>query len=87
MSLYDLYELTSAICPLSEEQIVLSISALKFHLRIDIKEISPNTSRFGKDLFKDDAKFFISSTKLHQTLYVIWVIIFVTTSERERKRK
>ena len=28
------------------------MSVFKFHLRIDIKELSPNTSRVGKDLLK-----------------------------------
>lgn len=42
---------TKAICPLLQ-LIVLSIFVLKLHLRIDIKETSPTTSKPGKDLFK-----------------------------------
>ena len=48
------WERTSMSCPSSEEQIVLSMLVLKFHRRIDAKELSHrSSSRFWKDLFKD----------------------------------
>jgi hypothetical protein len=50
---------TSIICPFSEENIVFSMLVLKFHLRIDIKELSLSTSRVGKDLSKDDINFLL----------------------------
>ena len=37
---------------------------LKFHLRIDIKEISSNTSRVGKDLSEDDISFLLTELLL-----------------------
>lgn len=43
---------TSVICPLSA-LMVLSMFALKFHLRIDIKELSITNSKSGKDLCKN----------------------------------
>jgi hypothetical protein len=43
---------TRIICPFDEEHIVFSIPVFKFHLKIDIKEFSPNTSRVAKDLLK-----------------------------------
>ena len=47
-----------------EEHIVLSMLVLKFHLRIDIKEISSNTSRVGKDLSEDDISFLLTELLL-----------------------
>ena len=47
-----------------EEHIVLSMLVLKFHLRIDIKEISSNTSRVGKDLSEDDISFVLTELLL-----------------------
>lgn len=82
-----LKEPTSAICPLSEEQIVFSMSLLKFHLRIDVKELSPNTSRVGKDLFKDDAKFYISSIDFTKKSCNLSHHIHIGFREREREKK
>lgn len=45
-------DVTSVICPSSEELIAFSMFALKFHLKIDIKELSLTNSKSGKDLPK-----------------------------------
>lgn len=58
-------ESTSMICPSSEEQIVLSMFVLKFHRRIDVRELSHNTcSRFWKDLFRDGSQLTINTTRV-----------------------
>lgn len=58
---------TSVICPLSEELIVLSMFALKFHLKIDIKELSFTNSKSGKDLPKES----YHQYQLFQTLLML----------------
>lgn len=51
------YNNTKQISPFSVELIVFSMFALKFHLKIDIKEVSFTNSKSGKDLQKTGISF------------------------------
>ena len=68
---------TSVICPLSEELIVLSMFALKFHLKIDIKELSFTNSKSGKDLPKES----YHQYQLFQTLLMVAEHAIITRVE------